>query len=283
MLRKFVLAALLLIAPGRLLVAQQPDSIEVIFLDVGQGDAVLVRSFEGNTALIDAGNGTDILPLLAQFQVDSLDLVIASHPHQDHIGGMPAVLGKLAVASYIDNGQAYDSGRWRLVEWILQEMGVPRTAAQSDTIMLGGISLRILPPPRLGGATNNESVGVLLEFGAFRALLTGDSQYEELQYFISLGIPNVALLKAAHHGARNGVTPGWVQATRPQLVVLSLGRNNSYGHPDRTALKYYQLYARSIYRTDVHGTVRVVGYRDGSWKVRPAEVELGSGATTLRR
>lgn len=277
MLRRLAPLAFLLVALGRPLGAQQRDSIEVIFLDVGQGDAVLIRSFEGRDALIDAGNGRDILPLLRQFRVDSLDLVVASHPHRDHIGGMPDVLGMIPVARYVDNGQPYASDKWRMVEWILAEMETPRVAATADTLLLGSARLRILPPPGLGGDTNNESVGVLLEFGGFKALLTGDSQYEELQYFLTLGVPSVTLLKAAHHGARNGFTPGWLQATKPEVVVISLGRDNAYGHPDPIALKYYRVYAHSIYRTDNDGTVRIVGYRDGTWRAETIAGRLQPG------
>ncbi len=282
MLRKLVALTALVLGLGHPLGAQQADSIEVIFFDVGQGDAVLVRSFEGRAALIDAGRNAAILDRLREWHVDSLDLVITSHPHQDHIGGMPTVLGMFAVASYMDNGQRYKSGDWNLVEWVLGRMGVPRTTATPDTFALGSTSLRILPPPGLGGSTNNESVGVLLEFGQFKALFTGDSEYEELQYFLSLGMPQVTLMKAAHHGARNGIIPGWAEATKPEIVVVSVGRNNSYGHPDQWVLQYYGHYAKAIYRTDMDGTVRVIGYKDGTWRVETAAAELSARAAAAR-
>jgi competence protein ComEC len=282
MLRKLLTLTVLVLGLGRPLGAQQADSIEVIFFDVGQGDAVLVRSFEGRAALIDAGGNSNILDHLRAWHVDSLDLVITSHPHRDHIGGMPTVLGMFAVAAYMDNGQRYKSGDWNLVEWVLGRMDVPRTAARADTFALGSTDLRILPPPGMGGETNNESVGVLLEFGKFKALFTGDSQYEELQYFLSLGMPTVTLMKAAHHGARNGLTPGWVQATKPEVVVVSVGRNNSYGHPNPWVLRYYGLFAKAIYRTDVDGTVRVIGYKDGTWRVETAAMQLGTGPSGLK-
>lgn len=280
MLQRLLVLALLLI--WRPVAAQQPDSIEVVFFNVGQGEAVLVRSFEGRAALIDAGGNSSILDHLRQFLVDSLDLVIASHPHRDHIGGMPTVLGKFAVAAYMDNGQRYKSEDWNLTEWFLEQMNVPRTAARADTFALGSTSLRILPPPGLGGHTNNESVGVLLEFGKFRALFTGDSEYEELQHFLSLGMPTVTLMKAAHHGSRNGLTPGWAEATKPEVVVISVGKNNSYGHPASWVLRYYGLYTKAIYRTDNDGTIRVIGYKDGTWRVETAAVELGARPAATR-
>jgi len=120
-----------------------------------------------------------------------------------------------------------------------------------------------------------------VQFGAFTALLTGDSERQELGYFVSLGIPHVTLLKAAHHGALNGVNLGWMQATRPKLVVISVGIN-SYGHPDSLALRFYRNSTRAIYRTDIDGTVRVIGYKDGTWRVETAAAELGTRAAAAR-
>ena len=278
MLRQVSFFLVLLFGPGRPLTAQQADSIEFIFFDVGQGDAVLVRSFEGRTALIDAGGNSAIFDWLREYHVDSLDLVIATHPHRDHIGGMPHVVGPTPVALYLDNGHDFNSEQWRLLEEILVTVGKKRVIAKAETLTLGSTQIRILPPPpHSDGNPNNESVGALVQFGAFTALLTGDSEREELGYFVSLGIPNVTLLKAAHHGALNGVNPGWMLATRPKVVVISVG-NNSYGHPDPRALRYYRTSTSAIYRTDIHGTVRVIGYRDGTWRVEPAAVELGAGA-----
>jgi beta-lactamase superfamily II metal-dependent hydrolase len=150
-----------------------------------------------------------------------------------------------------------------MVEW----SGVPYLAPTARTILLGGVSLKVLPPWPESRDQNNASVGLLVEYGAFRMLLTGDAEREELGYFLRLGVPTVAVLKAGHHGALNGVTPGWVQATKPRVVVVSVGAGNSYGHPDPMALRYYGRYAEAIYRTDRDGEIRIDGRRDGSFDV----------------
>jgi len=282
MLRKLIALIVLVLGLARPLRAQQADSIEVIFFNVGQGDAVLVRSFEGRAALIDAGPDSDILDRLREYHVDSLDLVIATHPHRDHIGGMPTVLGTTPVARYIDNGHTFSSYQYERLVWTLDTMETHRSVAKAETLSLGGAQIRILPPmSNSDGNPNNESVGALVQFGAFTALLTGDSERQELGYFVSLGIPNVTLLKAAHHGALNGVNLGWMQATRPKLVVISVGIN-SYGHPDSLALRFYRNSTRAIYRTDIDGTVRVIGYKDGTWRVETAAAELGTRAAAAR-
>ncbi len=137
--------------------------------------------------------------------------------------------------------------------------------------------LTILPPPAWAEVEeNNASVGVLVEHGEFRALLTGDSEQDELNHFLELGVPDVTVLKAAHHGSRNGVTPRWVDVTRPEVVVISVGRDNAYGHPHPWALRYYEAVASEIYRTDRDGQVTVRGYRDGRYEVSTAHVSVAA-------
>ncbi len=249
---------------------QEPagGGVEVVFLDVGQGDAVLIKSLEGHAALIDAGPGRVVVRELERFGITSLDLLVASHPHKDHIGGIIPMLQTISIAAYLDNGQPYNSQEWRFLNRILDEFGTPRITPEGRTFMLGSVTLRVLPPPAgPGWSTNNRSVGILLEYGEFRALFTGDSEREELAHFIQLGVPQVTLLKAAHHGARNGVNIGWIQATRPEVVVVSVGRGNAWGHPDPIALQYYARSAKAVFRTDLNGAVRITSRLDGSWSV----------------
>ena len=177
------------------------------------------------------------------------------------------MLQTISVGSYLDNGQQYHSQEWRFMERLLDELEVPRIAPVSQTIRLGSATIRVLPPPDgERWSTNNRSVGILLEYGEFRALFTGDSEREELAHFVALGVPEVTLLKAAHHGATNGVNPGWILATKPQVVVISAGRGNAFGHPEPLAMRYYARFAKAIYRTDLQGAVRIIGYLDGSWR-----------------
>jgi beta-lactamase superfamily II metal-dependent hydrolase len=284
--RPFITRALALTLWGAPACAQEPapaagraataDSaaVEITFLDVGQGDAILVRSPEGKTALIDAGPRSIVHDLRA-LGVDTIDLAVATHPHADHIGGMADVLREFSVRYYLDNGIPHTTATYRGLLATLRRSDVIYLEATARTITLGSVSLRILPPPGVGeyggGATlNNTSVGVLLEYGSFRAILTGDSEVDELNHFLSLGVPHVTVLKAAHHGARNGVTPAWLAATRPEVVVISVGAGNTYGHPDPWALRYYQTVATDVYRTDRDGSVTIVGHGDGAYEVRSA-------------
>ncbi len=274
MLRLVALAALLLAGLGVPAGAQQ-ETLRVRFLDVGQADAVLVEA-PGLRLLYDAGRGQDVLAWLDEFGVDTLDAVVASHGHADHIGGIEWVLRNRVVRAYLDNGNGGGSATLRSLRRSARELGVPWVvvAPGKRTVEQGGVRLTWYGPPADAEDENNASVGLLVEYGAFSVLLTGDAERPELRHFIDLGVPRVTVLKASHHGADDGVNPGWIMATRPEVVVISVGATNGYGHPCPNALSYYRRYARAIYRTDRHGTVTITGRKDGTWRAETGAVEI---------
>jgi beta-lactamase superfamily II metal-dependent hydrolase len=132
--------------------------------------------------------------------------------------------------------------------------------------------IRVLPPMGPAADHNNRSVGLLLEFGEFRAIFPGDAERPELAYFAGLGLPPVAVLKAAHHGSGNGVSPEWLAAIRPRVVVISVGARNGYGHPHPAAVRYYEGSGADVYRTSIHGRITIRGARDGTYEVTPGHV-----------
>lgn len=261
-----------------------PDSqpaLEIRFLDVGQGDAVLLRS-GGRSALVDAGPSDRIVQRLRALGVDTLDLLVASHNHADHIGGADAVLDSLPVRFYLDNGfPATTRIQARVLERV-EAQGVTYLAPEPRTIRLGAAALRVIPSPAHpeGDDQNNRSLTVIAEVGDFQALLTGDSETEQLAALLrEAELPDAEVFKAAHHGSRNGVTPAWLARTRPEVVVISLAADNSYGHPHPAALRYLCAGGRAVYRTDRHGEVAVRVAADGEYAVRAErEAEAGCGA-----
>jgi competence protein ComEC len=246
----------------------QKAPVELIFLDVGQGDAVVIRSPEGKVALIDAGETQSIVYHLQSHGIDSIDLAVATHPHADHIGGMAAVIRRFPVRYYMDNGVHHTTSVYYYLAWILNRSNVVYLEPTSRTIALGSVQLRVLPPPAGDSLLNDGSIGLVVEYGDFRALLTGDSEIDELNHFLALGVPDVTVLKAAHHGSRNGVSPAWLSATKPEVVAISVGKDNPYGHPHPWALRYYEAVTNAIYRTDQHGEVTIRGNADGTFEVQ---------------
>ncbi|HEU4747198.1 MAG TPA: MBL fold metallo-hydrolase [Gemmatimonadaceae bacterium] len=239
-------------------------------LDVGQGDAALITTPEGKRILIDAGPDAYLVAgILRNEGIDTLDLVVASHAHADHIGGMPSVFQAVTVRAYMDNGVTHTTATYaRTIAAAEREPGLQYLAAIDRTITLGSVRIRVLPPPRTHRTQNNNSVGLLIEYDRFRALYTGDSEQRELAHWLREdSIPPVTLVKAAHHGARNGVTAQWVEATAPEIVLVPVGSRNRYGHPSPQALRLWAAANSTVYRTDQMGEIEVKARKDGSYTV----------------
>jgi competence protein ComEC len=265
--------ALLLI--GSLLAAWPAAAAELVlrFLDVGQGDAVLL-SHEGKHVLVDTGPSDTIVAQLRGHDVQALELLVVSHNHADHMGGADAILGAMPVGRYADNELPAKTKLQEVVRDLLAQRQTEYRAPKG-ALTLGDATLHFLTPPGAvgGDAQNNASVGLILEHGAFKALLTGDSEVEEIgAWLAAAAIPDVDVLKAPHHGSRNGVTPLWLHTAKPEVVVISCGAGNGYGHPHEMALRYYATGERRILRTDVHGEVVIRVQTDGAYAVEPARL-----------
>jgi len=246
---------------------ETPDSlgIRISFLDVGQGDATLVVGPDRRRVLVDAGpRSHDVLRILRRRGIDSLDLIVASHNHLDHIGGFPEILQQLHVANAMENGVPATTAIYRRFVLSLQSSGARVLEASARTITLGDVQLRVLPPDPTARSQNDASVGLIVSYGEFRLVLTGDAEVRALgRWLRDDAIPAAQVVKASHHGSHNGVTPDWVTATRPAVVVLSLAAGNSYGHPHEEALAMWRRSNAMLMRTDRDGTVEIRGCRNG--------------------
>ena len=176
----FLIGGLLLLT-ARDAVAQPAQVVQVVFLNVGQGDAILVRAPEGQSALIDAGPAAP-LEALRELGVTQIDLLVATHPHADHIGGMVDVLNTIPVRFYMDNGEPYTTATYvELVRTLERRTDITYLAAEPRMISLGSVELEVLPLLPSGSVDHNDrSVGLVISFGAFRAFLSGDSEGREL-------------------------------------------------------------------------------------------------------
>lgn len=264
------LLACALLACAALAGAQE---LELHFLDVGQGDAVLIRGPDGRAVLYDGGRDAGAaLEALRRREVPSLALVVASHAHADHIGGLPAVIEAYAPDFFLDNGVPHTTRSYQRLLEAVRDAGVQLLEPTARRIGLGEATLRVLPPPGDPARGHNDnSVGLIVEYGAFRATLTGDAEPELLAYWLD-GPPAPALRdvdvhKASHHGSRNGDTARWLRHLSPDAVVIGAGAGNDYGHPHDATLRRYADVGARVYRTDRHGEVVVRAAPDGTFEV----------------
>ena len=268
-----------------------PERLTLSFIDVGQGDAVLIRSPSGQNVLYDGGRpAEEVLGYLQSVGVTTLDLVIASHADADHIGGLEEVVRAYKPRLFMDNGLPHDTQTYRGLLTAVRDAGsqvVPPTARR---IGLGDASLQVIPPPDDASLSSNDhSVGIIVTYGKFRAALTGDAEVPEFRWWlenVSELLEPVDVYKAAHHGSPNGDSEESMATFKPKTVVISVGKDNAYGHPSEAALALYKGVGAEVYRTDQSGTVQVTAAQSGSYQVSVsptvrAETERSRPVTTL--
>jgi competence protein ComEC len=257
----------------------QPDGkLHVSFLDVGQGDATLIQTPSGRQILIDGGLYpsvlNDHLGREIPFWDRSVDLVIATHPDEDHVAGLPGILERYGVGELITNGQMVDDESFQALLDLATENAIPiHHARVGEAIEFGdGVRLEILnapdprspvPDPQLD---NELSVAVRLIYGDFSMLLTGDAGEAAEREMLTLGRPLAALVyKAGHHGARSSSGMEFLKAVNPQYVVISAGEGNNYGHPHEEVLERVAEMGAAVLRTDELGTIEVISDGKQMW------------------
>ena len=253
------------------------STLEVHFLDVGQGDATLIRCGEA-AMLIDAGNnswGDDVRDYLEYQGIGDLDYVIGTHPDADHIGGLDVVMEAFDCGTVIMPDYEKDTQTYTDVTDVMEEKGYELTLPQVGMVYeLGEAAFTIVAPNgEYGDNANDYSVGILLEHGENRFLFTGDAEEDSEADMLDNGIDLSAdVLKAAHHGSRTANTEAFLERVNPEYVVISCGEGNSYGHPHAEVLNRLREMGIKVFRTDEEGTV--VATSDGAgitFNVPPSE------------
>ena len=239
----------------------------VHFFDVGQGDSALI-SCGGVNVLIDAGEnnrGDDVLLKLSELGVKSLDYVIGTHAHSDHIGGLDTVLSGIEVKNIIlsdlpdkmvPNTKTYSD----LIDAIVENEVNVIAAEAGNSYNIGEGKITILSPTTDEYTDLNDwSIVACLEFGNTAFLFTGDAEERVEKDILDLGTNvSATLLKAGHHGSSTSSSQRFLDAVDPDFVVISVGEGNSYGHPNTEALNRFANIGAEVYRTDIGGDITVV-------------------------
>ncbi len=242
--------------------------LEVNFFDVGQGDAAFIETPAGHQIIIDGGPDNSILEKLGEempFWDRTIDLVVLTHPEHDHISGLLEVLERYEVEKVLWTGILRDTAEYR--EWtrLLDEEGTEVTTALSGQKIISSdaVFTVLFPQEDLSGRevsnTNNSSVILRLVFGETSFLFTGDA-YQSVERKLIAGGEDIAVnvLKVGHHGSKTSTAEDFLAVLSPETAVISVGRDNSYGHPNTEVLELLDKYDINVLRTDRHGDIKMV-------------------------
>lgn len=256
--------------------------LHVVFCDVGQGDAIFIRTPKKTDILIDGGPDRRVLDCLSQhmpFWDRTIDVVILSHPHQDHFAGLIDVLQSYTVLAFDSENLINKSAGFGQLQNTLTAKAVKtRYLSAGDALKTkDGLSMEVLAPSlsfldrtspngEIGESGEFASLIILMSFGESTFLLTGDSQAPQLGEAVGK-VGEVGILQVPHHGSKTGLTKDILNVILPKLAVISVGKNNRYGHPNTEVIKILRDEDIKILRTDEAGEVEIVS--DGkSWLVR---------------
>lgn len=261
------------------------QELKILFIDVGQGDSTLVILPNNSTILIDGGEpdqGQKLLARLKENGVGRIDAMVATHPHADHIGGLTTVLGNLDVRQVLDSGQIHTTQIFEDFIETIGENGVPLSSVyEGDSIRLDNrVTVEVLnPPPSLREGTydeekfNDNSVVIRLKYRDFSAIFGGDVQMETETRLASKDV-DVDVLLAPHHGSAGSSNVEFLRAVSPEVVIISAGADNPYGHPHKEALdRIYGVTSHDVFRTDIDGTITILTTGDGRYTVETARSE----------
>jgi competence protein ComEC len=246
------------------------SALTIDVLDVGQGDAILLTTPGGRQVLVDGGpSGLRLareLGAVMPYWDRSVELVIISHPQEDHIGGLPALAARYTLGPVVSNGDRNESTTGDLVDRSFSQRAV--VAAAGDRFEIDGVSFEVLWPrgdsAGRTGELNDRSLVLLVGYAGVQMLLTGDIEASAQRQLLARGLAPVDVLKVPHHGARTS-DRAFLSSIVDGLAVISVGAGNRFGHPHPATLE--ALSGTTVLRTDVDGRIRIV-VRDGTIRVR---------------
>ncbi len=268
--RAVLVAAVIVGSVGAtVVVSASTRSTRLTILDVGQGDAILLESAGGPRMLIDGGPDPERLMVLLGQQIPPwdrrIDIVVLTHPHEDHVAGLVRVLERYAVGRVYEPGMHGPGPGWHAWDALLRRGSPPRgTLATGQHIDLGEIHLDVLwpdpgtvglEPGTTGRQINDTSIVLLGTANGRRFLLSGDAEDDVDPTLVARGLPRVDVLKVAHHGSATATSQALIDALRPSIAVVSVGAHNDYGHPAPATLARLRSSGARVLRTDRDGTV----------------------------
>lgn len=233
----------------------------VHFIDVGQGDSILIQTPEKNI-LIDAGErtaGEVVVEYLQNLDITYLDMIISTHPHSDHIGGLINVINNISIGEVIDPAVPHTTQTYEDYLVLIDQKNIKFTEGKAGISRdLGGGALMQIVHPSSPSVSdlNNASIVVRLTFGDISFIFSGDAENKaENEILLRDYNLSATVLKVGHHGSRTSTSASYLSAISPKVAVISCGKDNTYGHPHEETLKLLEDAGVDVYRTDTNGTV----------------------------
>ncbi len=256
--------------------------LHLVFCDVGQGDAIFIRTPGGLNMLVDGGPDDSVLNCLSKhipFWDRHISVVILTHPHADHLNGLYQVLQQYTLSTFVTERLANDTAQYReLMSDIDKKKITKRFVVGGDMFAAHEVSFNFIGPTEafLTATSPNGKIGEKKEFSSletvvkyknFSALLTGDSQVDELREGLqTFNTAHISLLQVPHHGSASGLDPQVLRTIQPALAVISVGLHNRYNHPSPFTVGFLDELGIKTLRTDRHGEVEIVS--DGlKWRI----------------
>lgn len=235
--------------------------LQVHFIDVGQGDAILVDLGETEVLIDGGGRSPGVTSYLENYVNGSLEVMIATHPHADHIGGLIQVLDDFNVEEIWLNGHTHTSNTYsEFMDKVNDEGAEVNEARRGDTIVVDGLMFDVLHPVEpLVSDINDNSIVLMLSYGDIDFLFTGDATTESENSMIADGVlAAIEILKVGHHGSRYSSSQAFLDIVQPEVAIYMAGAGNQYGHPHAETILALEDIGAEVYGTDVCGTIIVV-------------------------
>jgi len=232
--------------------------LDIHFIDVEQGDSILIDCGEYEILIDGGGKSPGVVNYLKPLVDGSLEVMVATHPHADHIGGLIDVLVQYQVNEIWHNGDTATSKTYsEFMAAVDSEGASVNIARRGNQILWADIILDVLnPPDKLWSDTNNNSIVLRLSYGDIAFLFTGDAEKEaELSILESISSCQAEILKIGHHGSNTASSPVFIDAVMPEVAIYMAGANNRYGHPHQETIDALTKAGAKIYGTDINGTI----------------------------
>ena len=256
----------------------QTEPLKIHFIDVGEGDSILIEAPNRKAVLIDAGNfisGFRVTRYLKQQGIESLKYLIFTHPHLDHIGGAFFILQMLKVKNICDNGEDLDnlSKSSDVYRWYKELLGRHKNyqvLRAGDELFLGAVSLKVLWPPQplIFSDFNSNSLLIMLKYNKFSCLLSGDlTSSAEEKLLEQNAVLKADVLKVGHHGAKDASSKEFLDRVCSKIAVISVNAENIRGYPSAAVIKRLKNKGMQVYRTDKNGDIVLTVFADGNFKL----------------